>query len=343
MFGRHASFRYVTVRAWGQPSSCSSASVVRWLLVFTLVVTPWTAVLSQQTSDSQSITSSDVFARVARLRAEIEALRYYMGKPRNEQPELSVQGAAPREVYFQALTLFTKADRFCFEQTRQRSAPPNPPAGVPQPADVLGIVDAALHCVRQVKEHRGVELAATESENTEVVKTPTDVFGGIVQANRQLNLLLDERFAPSDVFQQVTRAVGYAARLLEQDPDAEPLPNEPELEPGKTPADVYSRLLHCFNKLRAIANAAGVEVLEIHVDDALISAAVPSDVYDIAVLIVAELSHLHAQLPNARPPREVYYVGRKVPSDVYQRAGMLERQLNRLAQQVRARERESNE
>lgn len=342
MLARHAALQYVTVRAVGHLSACPFGFVVRCMMMLALVVAPGSAVFSQPSNEPNSVTSGDVFARVARLRSEVEVLRHYMGKPRDEQPELNVRGAAPREVYFQALTLFAKADRLCFEQTRQRSAAPAPPTGEPHPADVLRIVDAALHCVEDVKKYLGIN-STIETEETEVANTPTDVFGSIVQANRQLNLLLDERFAPSDVFQKVTRAVGYASCLLEQDSTAEALPNEPELEPGKTPADVYSRLLDCFDKLRAIAEATGVEMLEIHVDDALINAAEPSDVYDVAVLIVAELAHLHSQLPNAAPPREIYYVGRKVPSDVYRRAGMLERQLNQLAQRARARHRESDE
>ena len=78
-----------------------------------------------------------------------------------------------------------------------------------------------------------------------------------MQANRQLNLLLDERFAPSDVFQQVTLAVGYTAQLLKPYPGAELIPEEPVFDPGKTPGDVYRRLLGCFENLREIAAASG--------------------------------------------------------------------------------------
>ena len=179
-----------------------------------------------------------------------------MGKPRNEQPELGVKGAAPREVYFQALTLFVKADRFCFEQTRQRTPQVESPAGEPQPEDVRRVVDVVLDCVRQVKKHYDVELKAATIE-VEPGKTPTDVFRSIVQANRQVNLLLDERFAPSDVFQQVTLAVGYTAQLLKPYPGAELIPEEPVFDPGKTPGDVYRRLLGCFENLREIAAASG--------------------------------------------------------------------------------------
>ena len=56
----------------------------------------------------------------------------------------------------------------------------------------------------------------------------------------------------------------------------------------------------------------------------------PSDVYDVASLLVSELAYLHARLPNAGAPRSSYNPGDKLPSHVYQRAGMLERQLSEL-------------
>lgn len=61
----------------------------------------------------------------------------------------------------------------------------------------------------------------------------------------------------------------------------------------------------------------------------------PSDVYDVASLVVAELACLHSRLPDAKPPREVYYVGRKFLSHVFQRAGTPDRQLVELERWVK--------
>jgi hypothetical protein len=55
-----------------------------------------------------------------------------------------------------------------------------------------------------------------------------------------------------------------------------------------------------------------------------------SDVYDIASLIVSELSFLHSHLDGVLAPPDAYYAGRKFPSDVYQRAGLLEALLSDL-------------
>lgn len=285
--------------------------------------------------EAPDVTPADVYALVAQVRAELEQTRFVMGRPENLQAEINVQGAAPREVYYQALSMFRKAERLCFEQTREHVEEPGLPKGELRPADVFRVVLATLNCVQRVNQAIGVEQQAPRPA-ADPNKTPTSVFRATVQASRQLNLLLERRFAPSDVFQEVTLGVGYAASLLETLPDATTLPDAPPLQVGKRPQDVY-RLLHtCFQRVRRVAQQSGLSVLELQLDDAQVAVARPSDVYDIASLVVSELAYLHSRLEHAEPPREVYYVGRKFPSHVYQRAGVLDRQLETLEEQVAA-------
>ena len=62
----------------------------------------------------------------------------------------------------------------------------------------------------------------------------------------------------------------------------------------------------------------------------------PSDVYDLAALLVSELAHLHAQKTNALPPRRTFYPGRKLPSHVFQRVGVLSRQIDAIREMAEA-------
>ncbi len=276
-------------------------------------------------ADAPEITPPDVYARMARVHGGIELIRFVMGKQKIEGAEFTVTGVAPREVYFQAITMFRKANRLGFEQTREVASTPEPPAGDIDPGSVLAVVNAALERISHVKARLGITTApATQQPDSS--KTPTDVFRTIVQANRQLNLLLDERFAPSDVFQQVTLAVGYAARLRARFP-GDRIPEAPELVAGKQPRDVYRRLIECFSVIRDIAAVSGLDILELQTSDDHIEYVIPSDVYDIASLLVSELAYIHSKLDGAKSPRQVYYPGRKFPSDVYQRAGILKAQL----------------
>ena len=277
----------------------------------------------------------DVYEHVKRVKWELEYLRAHMGRSEDRSSELPVSDAEPREVFFQALTLFRKADRLCFEQVGTRGREPVPPKGMIRPGHVHRAVDAALRRILDVKKQ--LKLTREHPKTTpDPSKTPSDVFRSIVQANRQLNLMLERRVAPSDVFKQVTVAIAYAERLIEQFPqETSTVPNAPAYEPNKIPADVYRRLLGSFKTLQKITTRSGRKVLELgELDDAAIARVAPSDVYDIASLVVSELAYLHAGLPDAQPPRKVYDPGRKFPSDVFQRVGILEQQLARLASLV---------
>lgn len=276
---------------------------------------------------------ADVFVHVALVRAELELIRRDMGRPGNTQPEIGVFDAAPREVFFHALTLFRKADRLCFELARQRASVPAPPAGPIEADHVYAVVDAALDRIRVIKTHLGIRETA-RAPAPDPTNDPTDLLRSTIQANRQLNLLLDRRFSPSEAFQQVTVAVSYGARLLEHFSGAQQVPDPPPFERHKQPIDVYRRLIGCFNLVRDIARASGIPILDLRVRDEEIGQTTPSDVYDIASLVVSELAYLHSRLPQGEPPVDSYYPGQKFPSHVYQRVGILEAQLTELVERV---------
>ena len=276
-------------------------------------------------ADAPDVTPADVYARMSRVHGGIELIRFVMGKQKIDGAVFTVTGVAPREVYFQAITMFRKANRLSFEQTREVASTAEHPAGDTDPGSVLAIVNAALERINHVKDRLEITtVPATQQPDSS--KISTDVFRTIVQANQQLNLLLDERFAPSDVFQQVTLAVGYAARLRARFP-GDRIPEAPELVKGKQPRDVYRRLVECFSLIRDIAASSGLDILKLQTSDDHIQYVNPSDVYAIASLLVSELAYSHSQLDGAKSPRQVYYPGRKFPSDVDQRAGMLQAQL----------------
>ncbi|MFQ5715698.1 MAG: hypothetical protein ACE5GQ_01195 [Nitrospinales bacterium] len=59
------------------------------------------------------------------------------------------------------------------------------------------------------------------------------------------------------------------------------------------------------------------------------------DVYDLASLLVSELTYLNHLIGNNRHLVS-FYPGRKFPSHVYQETGMLQTQLQALSKQVKA-------
>ena len=280
--------------------------------------------------DPASILPADVLARVELVRANVELLRQYMGKPRPPAALLRVEGAQPREVYSQALNLQLRANRLAFEQVRVVRSEPVPLQGLARPADVFGVVDAALAAVLLVKRHLGIDAAVAEEIRPEST-TPSEVFNATITAGSEINHLLAQRTSPSDVFQLVTGAVLSAATLHATVPHGPSLPSEPPFEPNKMPSDVYLRIQGCFALIREVADSVGVEMLRFGVTDESANRVTPNDVGDLAALVVEELNHLHREFPDARAPTRAYYPGKRFPAHVFQRAGLLERILLDLA------------
>ncbi len=305
-----------------------SQYVAKLILLFALIQTSVTATETEQIP-AHEILPSDVFVQVSKVRAELELLRIHMGKPKANQSALIVRNAAPREVFYQAMTLFNKSDQFSFDQVRARGDRPDTPENSIRPGDVFNVVNQALARIREVKVKLNI---ATSIENPErdPSRTPTDVFLTIVQANRQLNLLLDQRFSPKDVYVQVSRAIGYSARLLAHFSNTLRIPDPEGLQQNKLPVDVYRRLARCYEQIRVIGEKSKLPMLHLESDIAGVDIA-PSDVYDIAAIVVSELAYLHAKLAYASPPRPVFDPGRKFPSHVFQRVSILESQLETLS------------
>ena len=277
---------------------------------------------------------ADVFVHMARVRGELELLRREMGGPKNERPEIEAFDAHPREVFAQALTLLGQANRLTFELVRERAPMPMSPNGVIDANHVYAVVDETLARIRTVKDNLGIR-ETSQPPSRDPDKSPTDVLRSTIQASRQLNLLLERRLSSTDVFQQVTVAVGYAARLLEQFPATRSIPTPPPLERHKRSSDVYGRLLACFQLVREIVQTSEIAILDLQVDDETVTSVAAGDGHDIASLLVAELAYLHTQLDAGVSPVDSFYPGRKFPSHTYQRAGLLELQLTALAKRVR--------
>jgi hypothetical protein len=283
-----------------------------------------------------AITPPDVYARVQGLLEVVAQIRFLMGKSPAHPVSFEVSNASPREVYYQAFTLLKKTNRLSFEITRSQDPLPKMPREKLQPGHVLQLVQKSIEKLQLISEHLGVP-EKIETKQIDPSKTPSDVFIAIAFANKELNNLLRHRFAPEDVYQQVIQAISYSAILLSQFPDAQRIPPEPDYMLGKQPRDVFFRLADCFQSLRGIAEKSGYKVLILELDlDDHRQQIEPSDVYDIASLLVSELSFLHGKLSNARAPVQAYHPGPKLPAHVFQRSGILVSQIALLEEKARA-------
>jgi hypothetical protein len=302
----------------------------RFLLLFLAFTFTPSFSSAKNTKKSTGITPTDNYNEVERILAELEILRQYMGKPKNNQKPMIVQHATPQQVYFQALTLYKKSERLGFEQIARHSTAPTLPEGKITPSDVYALITAGLERITAIKH--GLDITESAKKITLVKnKTPSDVFGLLIQANRQLNLLLGTPFCSSEVYQEVTRALNYVKATLKSFPNAK-YPEQPSFQAKKDPTDVMKVLLQIQTRLSNIekktnAHGEGLSLeykLEEHQE------ATPSDIYPLASLVLAESKVLHSKLSLPKKPEPSDYSGKKLPSDVHQRARELLLHVNEL-------------
>ena len=271
---------------------------------------------------------ADVYVLVDRVGREVELLRYTMGKPVNQQPPMEVEDVQPHEAFFQAQNLFRKTNRLARELAGSpRKTPPVAPEVEIVAQDVHGAVTGALEELLTVKAELGISETVSPRDR-ERSDDLTEVFRAIVQVNRQLNLMTEHVFVPGDVYGQVLLATSYAAGMLLAYPEEQSVPELPVFETGMMPADAYRRLVDCLRLTRQIAEIAEFQLLRFETTRRVRTDVLPSDVYDLATILVSYIGHLALRLdaPEAYPdlstPEHVF------PSHVYQRAGALHQQLS---------------
>jgi len=282
---------------------------------------------------TQQDTAGRVSAELEVFRQDLGAFRRAMGEPGVGDPDLGIWSGDPRDIYFQTLMLYERTARLLFETTGVREMVPSRPPGPVEFSDVLTLTTSAYGLLKRVMQELNVPGIERSSWS---LPSPFrgDVFKTVLSLDRQVNALLERPLNYSDVFMEVNRAVGYAARLLGHFPGAVQAPEEPSFTPGKQPGDVYARLLACLDILARIFAVLGVNQHALETKPVSVGSLAPVDVFMVATLVVSQLDYLHKYLNVVKMPREVFYSGRKFPAQVYQRAGLLQAQLERLARLI---------
>ncbi len=293
------------------------------------------AVSTNAADDAEEVTPAHVYQAMGQVSEDVELIRTVMGRPKLTAPPWAVDRAEPRHVLYQAQVMFRNANRLA-EQLRlpARDLPPIPTDEI-RPADVIEFVRGAHLQLDRVRVELGIALEA-ELPRFVAQREPKDVLREVVQASRQLNLMLDNPIQPADVYGRLELAAAYVAGALTEDESMPVYGTLPAFEGGKTPADVYRRMLECLGLVQEVGAERGIEVLQLNLRTELRRRdIVPADVYHLATTVLAEIAHLtllldaaDVDLPPVERPKHIF------PSHVYRMVGMLEDELNRLNEKL---------
>lgn len=287
-------------------------------------------------SAAEEVTPAHVYQVVGQVAADVELIRNVMGKPVLDAPAWIVDHAQPRHVLYQARTLHRKANRLAAQLgVEELPMPPVPHEEVIAPGDVIKFVTGAHDQLDLVRKELGVTYS-TELPPFVPEQLPRDVLREVVQASRQLNLMLDQPILPADVYDLLELAATYVAGVLTEDAAVPVYGILPPFEGGKVPGDVYRRVLECLSLAQAIGASQGIEVLQLNLRRELRRRDIaPSDVYHLATTLVSELAHLTLLLDATDVPRpQVERPKHIFPSHVFRMAGMLQNELAAVEQMV---------
>lgn len=268
----------------------------------------------------EDVTPAHCYARAQSLLVEVAAIRDELGRSPDGRPIPEITGAAPREVYFEAIVAWRKSDRLTAELGVRSSAPA--PA-VPtlkdlRPGHCLQLLDAVGEHLTEARKRLGLDGKVPEPA-IEPARQPSDVLATVVAVNRELSRALERPFTPSDVYRTVALASAYASRLGGNAPAA-------PFEPKRRPADCYAQLERCLEAVTRLIEKRGEHALT---ERGTPPDVVPGDVYDLAYLVLGELAFLHSITPDAAPlyAFEPGAGGHRLPAHVHQLARTLEAQL----------------
>jgi hypothetical protein len=270
------------------------------------------------------VTPAHCHARARQVLADLAVLRAEMGRAEDARALPEVGDAEPRECYGLAIAAWHKASRLAEELgvRSSRPAPAIPTFSRIVPGNVFQLLDAIAVQIHDVLSRLGVS-ARSEQHAIESERKPSDVLATLFAVNRTLSRVLEKPFTPSDVHHVVALASAYAERGGGGAPAV-------SFEHRKLPADCYRQLEACMTRASAAIRKRG------HVAVALRGApqdATPSDVYDLASIVLVDVAYLHSLVPNAAPMYafEPGAFGHRLPSHVFQLARTLDAQLASMA------------
>lgn len=269
------------------------------------LVLPGTALAQGEPVEWGSITPSHVYQVTEQIIEEIDILRDAIGVmdiPVDPEPQ---NARTPLHAYAKAIEVMEKISR---AERKLGMAPVEVeqlPIKVIIPEDVLQFSRSILVELQKIKEQLAIEEASEEPRFVGG-KTPNDVYESLWIASYLLDGIVGSPLTPNDV----ARTLDYVIEDLNLVSTKMKIPlelNLPEVRGRKRPKDVTQQGLLNLYKVINLQTRLGMDPS--NVPNVLLIRVTPSDTYDIANTILAELTRIKVEL-EINLPHEI----RRLPS-----------------------------
>lgn len=303
----------------------------KFLLIFGLFTLlsslPFLAYAKEIKTVNQAITIDDLYKQTIQIEAELEALRYYMGKPLIQKIPFQINESQVSDIYFISLSIFEKANNLSFEFTRTLTDYPNVIFKNVQLNDISEILSNVLQRITLIRSQLPIKLEKKPITPISEI-TPEILLNKLLIMSRQLDILQDTPTQSTLVYEKLTEAIYLAGAVLEAIPNTTDYPTPQEYEGGKTNADVYQKTQSLYQEVAKLLT--NEKLSQSQLEFILTPNIIANDIYDLLSIIVARLSDIYSRIKNPQQPFPTIYPGRKFPSDVYQRLSVLEQQIQQL-------------
>ncbi len=268
----------------------------------------------------------DVYARAVWLNEEITLLDVDNKLTiKNTVPAYKVTNAQPYEVNFIAKSVLNKAQRLSFSYTKKLGGhTPKSKLFHDQPINVFRLLNQSMISIQFVKQANEIETLCKEEIVTNA--TPSDVYNMLLENARMLSNLNTNKIKPSDVLEVIDEAFDLAIEIKQNSLKGGTYINTEIINKAqytdKTPRDVFYNLVSLYGLLTEYARDEFTkEILQIEIVE-IDREIEPSDVIDLANLILAELTYLtqsNSLMTQKKPVQLNNRTGKTTPSTVFNR------------------------
>ena len=293
-------------------------------------------------AEGAEVAPPDVRGAIVSFRLDLEALRWVTGEAKLSAAPWAAANAAPRHLFWQAQALYRGTYQLGEEMAGRRSLPltvgawrRSQPREAPSGRDigledVRRLVGDAQDRVRALLLLRNISVSANPRTDVNTGDVVNNALAQMVQANRQVSLMLKEPLPPRDLYNRLLLAVDLAGDL-----SGGLYPPQPPLSEDEPPASVRQSLLECLRLLPTAPAAQGMQLLALD-----IAAEAPQqgvdmvDNYGLATALISDLAYLVERVGAAYSPmpQGEYQTPRPVlESHVQRLAGVLQEQMLALA------------